>query len=108
MPQAVASTAAAVRAMSAPTNAPGRPRALRMASRSMSSVPQVRQLLGNLVSGWGVQRSGEASIGEQDHTVSLGCRYRIVGDHHHRVTVLVDYLPQQGEHLPPVASVERS
>ena len=40
--------------------------------------------------------------------VGVRRRHRVVGDHHHRVAVLVDDLAQQREHLASGAGVERS
>ena len=52
------------------------------------------ELLGDFVGAGSVERAGESTIGEQNHAVGVRRRYRVMGDHHHRVAIPVDHLPQ--------------
>ena len=108
MPQAIESTAAAKSATSAPVNVPRRPRALRTARRSIAQPPRCARRFCDFVGAGGVERPGHPPVGEQHDAVGVRRRHRVVGDHHHRVPVLVDDLAEQGEHLAPGAGVQRS
>ena len=65
------------------------------------SAPQAREARGDVVGGWRLERAGDPAVGEQQDAVGVCRCHRIVGDHHHRVPVLVDDLAEQGEHLVP-------
>ena len=108
MPQAIESAAAANRATSAPANAPRRPLALRAARRSIAQPPRRARRCCDVAGGWRLERAGDPAVGEQHDAVGVGRRYRIVGDHHDRVPVLVDDLAQQREHAVPGGHVQRS
>src|SRR5215469_15203927 len=100
----MAMTDAAKNASSAPVNVPRRPRALRMARRSMSSVPQVRELFGDRVGARSLERADQPAVREQDDPVGPRGGRGVMGDHHDRATVLVDDLAQEREHLAPGAT----
>ena len=72
------------------------------------SAPQMREVLGDFVGAGRVERPGHPPVGEQHDPVGVCRRHGVVGDHHHRVPVLVDELAQQREHLASGVGVQRS
>jgi hypothetical protein len=68
----------------------------------------MRKALSDVAGAWRLERPGDLAVGEQQNAVGVCRRHRIVGDHDHCVPVLVDDLAEQGEHLVPGVSVQRS
>ena len=60
----------------------------------------MREALCDFVGAGGVERPGHPPVGEQQDLVGVRRCHRIVGDHHHRVPVLVDDLTEQGFKSP--------
>ena len=92
----------------APANVPRRPRALRMARRSMVQLPRCARCSAT----WSAlgASSVPASRPSASRTTRSACAAAtgVMGDHHDRVPVLVDDLAQQREHAAPGLRVQRS
>src|SRR4051812_10156133 len=97
MPPAMTRTAEAAKARKAPTNAPGRVRAVRSAMANMASVPQVGEVLGHVVDAGAVERPGDPAVGEEDHAIRVRRRGGVVGDHDDRPAVVVDEVAEELE-----------
>jgi hypothetical protein len=67
----------------------------------------MREALCDFVGAGGVEPPGHPPVGEQQDLVGVRRCYRVVGDHHHRVPVLVDDLAEQGEYPASVLGVQR-
>ena len=68
----------------------------------------MRQLLGDFVGAGSIEGPGQTPVGEQDHPVGVRRGDGVVGDHHNRVSVVVDELAQEGEHASPGLGVKRT
>jgi hypothetical protein len=81
---------------------------VRTARRSIVQPPQAREALCDFGGAGGGERAGHPPVGEQQDAVGVPGRHRVVGNHHHRVPVLVDDPAQQSQHLTPGPGVQRS